>query len=219
VDLLIEAVAKLYPEALADLYRDVHHPATSIVRRPNWTPGHTTLVEVPSPELRRWAVRWHLSCEILFTWAFCKIARREGAVEDMPESATTIPQAYSLSWRGHPTESDTLRFDAHPDGERREAFLDRVRAEATAAAAAHWDARVSAAEGQGYQLAPLKTNSDHFEWLVRLQCGPGDLTLKALAETVGQAPNTVHGAIKTTARLLGLRRRALPRSGRPRRMA
>ncbi|HEY3383469.1 MAG TPA: hypothetical protein VGK32_17005 [Vicinamibacterales bacterium] len=216
VDLLMEAVKKLYPDALTELYRDVHHPAISIARRPNWTPGQTTLVQVPSAELQCWAARWHLSCEIVFTWAFWKIGVHDGELEP-PKSATTIPQAYSLSWRGHPTESDAYPFDARPDGQRREQFLARVHAEAAAAAAAHWDARVSAAKKQGYQRAPSKRRREHFEWFVRLQCGPPNLTLTALAGSVNQAPNTVHGALETTARLLGLKRRPLPRSGRPRR--
>ena len=118
------------------------------------------------------------------------------------------PARWELPSEASTLDSDPLRpVEALPTVETRAEFLKRARE--------HWAAREALAIRWGLPASQIKTNPDHFGWLVNYQLL--GRSFSEIARNVGRTLPPVKRAISDTARLLGLRLREPDRAGRPKR--
>jgi hypothetical protein len=210
----MEAIRDRCPEVLTEFAKEVQHPAT--------TPGYRTLppqpgrvnvrvaTVVPSTELRAWATRWHLRSTVIYRWASHTV---EGWERD-PQWRTDLrwelpPDRFRWNWSGHTSEN--LEDQLAPVGAMPEAeTLDEFKARA----ASHWESRVNELVRQGFNVAMVKTNLEHFEWFARFQCG-GE-SLSAIARGIYQKChlNIVKEPVTRLAKLLQLSLRPRSKGGR-----
>jgi hypothetical protein len=213
VYLFMQALARRFPTALDELVREVRHPATRLKKREQ--PGSPSLmgnmIQVASPALRAWAARWNIPLsEPIMIWAFRAVRYWKRNPQSGMEVRWTEPPYWS-SWLGHTTEDkhDPIApVGALPDLEDRGQFFARAEA--------HWNARLNALKAQGYEEASLKTSVEHFDWLVRYQCG-GE-SMGRISESAGRTLSSVREGIRAAAKSIQLTQkqiRAPARGGRP----